>query len=202
MFSLTGFASRLDRAAARADARASEFTRRANAVRTDARPLWHECQRLFDAATDARRAAQARGCTPPSEIARNEQAYADACAAYDAAYARYSDFVREADVELDRMAGRWSARAGRFRRRAAALRVAQGFQDYEGHFAEAFEVMDYDLAHWLAPLCAVHSEVEEGHGLDLTDTFIFRFADGSEALFYEDPYNDPYVDSVPAEDLA
>lgn len=202
MFSLSSFAAQLDRAAARADARAAEFGRRADAVRADARPLWQECERLFNAATDARRAAQARGYTPPSEIARNERAYADACAAYDAAYARYRGFVREADVELDRMAGRWAARAERFRHRAAALRVAQGFQDYEGHFAEAFEVMDYDLARWLAPLCAVHSEVEEGHGLDTTDTFIFRFGDGSEALFYEDPYNDPYVDAVPAEDLA
>lgn len=202
MLNFIDFASRLDRAAARADARSAEFTRRAGAVRADARPLWIECERLFDIATDARRAAQARGYTPPSEIARNEQAYADACAAYDAALARYNDFVREADVELDRMAGRWSARAERFRRRAAALRVAQGFEDYEGHFAEAFEVMDYDLARWLAPLCAVHSEVEEGHGLDLTDTFIFKFADGSEALFYVDPYDDPYVDAVAAEDLA
>lgn len=202
MFSLTGFASSLDRAAARADARASEFTRRASAVRADARPLWQECQRLFDAATDARRAANCAGYVPPSERERLAQEAKDACAAYDAALARYNDFVREADVELDRMAGRWSARAGRFRRRAASLRVAQGFEDYEGHFAEAFEVMDYDLARWLAPLCAVHSEVEEGHGLDLTDTFIFKFADGSEALFYVDPYDDPYVDAVAAEDLA
>lgn len=202
MLNFIDFASRLDRAAARADARSAEFTRRAGAVRADARPLWLECERLFDIATDARRAAQARGYTPPSEIARNEQAYADACVAYDAAYVRYRDFVREADVELDRMAGRWAARAGRFRRRAAALRVAQGFEDFEGHFAEAFEVMDYDLARWLAPLCAVHSEVEEGHGLDLTDTYIFRFGDGSEALFYVDPYDDPYVDAVAAEDLA
>lgn len=202
MLNFIDFASRLDRAAARADATAAEFACRADAVRADARPLWMECERLFDIASDARRAAQARGYTPPSEIARNEQAYADACAAYDAAYARYNAFVREADVELDRMAGRWSARAERFRRRASALRAAQGFQDYEGHFSEAFEVMDYDLARWLAPLCAVSSEVEEGHGLDLTDTYIFRFPDGSEALFYEDPYNDPYVDAVPAEDLA
>lgn len=202
MFSLIDFASRLDRAAARADARAIEFTRRADAVRADARPLWTECERLFDVATEARRAAQARGYTPPSEIARNEQAYADACAAYDAAYARYKAFVREADVELDRMAGRWAARADRFRRRASALRMAQGFQDYEGHFSEAFEVMDYDLARWMAPLCAVRSEVEEGRGLDRTDTFIFRFGDGSEALFYESPDYDPYVDAVPAEDLA
>lgn len=202
MFSLTDFASRLDRAAARADARSAGFGRRADAVRADARPLWHECQRLFDAATDARRAANCAGYVPPSERERLAQEARDACAAYDAAYARCRDFVREADVSLDRMAGRWAARAERFRRRAAALRLAQGFENYEGHFAEAFEVMDYDLAHWLAPLCAVHSEVEEGHGLDLTDTFIFRFADGSEALFYEDPYNDPYVDAVAAEDLA
>jgi len=202
MFSLTDFASRLDRAATRADARSAEFGRRADAVRADARPLWTECERLFDIASDARRAAQARGYTPPSEIARNEQAYADACAAYDDALARYNAFVREADVELDRMAGRWATRAERFRRRASALRTAQGFQDFEGHFSEAFEVMDYDLARWLAPLCAVHSEVEEGHGLDLTDTFIFRFGDGSEALFYVNPYDDPYVDAVSAEDLA
>ena len=202
MLNLIDFASRLDRAAARADVRAAEFTRRADAVRADARPLWQECERLFDAASEARLAAQARGYTPPSEIARNEQAYADACAAYDAALAHYRDFVREADVELDRMAGRWAVRAERFRRRAAALRMAQGFKDYEGHFSEAFEVMDYGLARWLAPLCAVHSEVEEGHGLDTTDTFIFRFGDGSEALFYEDPYSDAYVDAIPAEDLA
>lgn len=202
MFSLTDFASCLDRAAARADARAAEFTRRANAMRADARPLWIECERLFNAATDARRAADCTGYTPPSERGRLAQEAADACAAYDAAYARYNDFVREADASLDRMAGRWAASAERFRRRAAALRVAQGFQDYEGHFSEAFEVMDYDLARWMAPLCAVRSEVEEGHGLDTTDTFIFRFGDGSEALFYEDPYNDPYVDAVPAEDLA
>lgn len=202
MFSLADFASRLDRAASRADARSAEFGRRANAVRADARPLWQECERLFNAATDARRAADCTGYTPPSERERLAHEAADACAAYDAAYARYRGFVREADVELDRMAGCWAARAGRFRRRAAALRVAQGFQDYEGHFAEAFEVMDYDLARWLAPLCVVHSEVEEGHGLDTTDTFIFRFGDGSEALFYEDPYNDPYVDAIPAEDLA
>lgn len=202
MLNLTDFSFRLDRAAACADARASEFIRRADAVRADARPLWVECERLFDVASDARRAAQARGYVPPSEIVRNERAYADACAAYDAALARYNAFVREADVELERMAGRWSARAERFRRRAAALRMAQSFEDYEGHFAEAFEVMDYDLARWLAPLCSVSSEVEKGHGLDLTDTFIFKFADGSEALFYVDPYDDPYVDAVAAGDLA
>ena len=202
MFSLTDFASRLDRAAARADARAAEFGRRANAVRADARPLWQECQRLFDAATDARRAANCAGYVPPSERERLAQEAEAACAAYDAAYARYNDFVREADVELDRMAGRWAARAERFRRRAAALRLAQGFEDFEGHFSEAFEVMDYGLARWMAPLCAVSSEVEEGHGLDTTDTYIFKFADGSEALFYEDPYDDPYVDAVAAEDLA
>ena len=202
MFSFSSFASSLDRAAVRADARTAEFTRRASAVRADARPLWQECQRLFDRATDARRAANCAGYTPPSERERLAQEAKDACAAYDAAYARYTAFVREADVELDRMAGRWAARAERFRRRASALRVAQGFQDYEGHFSEALEVMDYDLARWLASICCVSSEVEEGSGLDTTDTFIFRFGDGSEALFYEDPYNDPYVDAIPAEDLA
>lgn len=201
MLNLVDFASRLDRAAARADATSAESARRADAVRAGARPLQDECRRLSDAVSDACRASQVRGYTPPSEIARSEQAYKDACAVRDAALARYNGFISPA-IDLEAMAACWAARAERFRRRAAALRTAQGFKDYEGHFAEAFEVMDYGLARWLAPLCAVHSEVEEGGGLDRTDTFIFKFADGSEALFYESPDDDPYVDAVPAEDLA
>lgn len=201
MLNLADFAARLDRAAIRADVRYAESARRADAVRADARPLQNECRRLSDAAADARRAANCAGYVPPSERERLAREAVDACAERDAAIARYSSFVRPA-VDLEVMAGRWSARAERFRRRASALRTAQGFENFEGHFAEAFEVMDYGLARWLAPLCAVRSEVEEGEGLDRTDTYIFQFADESEALFYESPDDDPYVDAVAAEDLA